>query len=451
MKKYFGTDGIRGHLGKPPISADWVLKLGWSIGTVLGDSDKTERAKILIGKDTRVSGYILESALQAGIASAGVDCYLLGPMPTPAIAYLTRVLSAKAGIVISASHNPYDDNGIKIFSSLGDKLSDELELAIEAKMEEPLITVDSKFLGKAHRIREAQGRYIEYCKSTFPHEENLKGIKLVLDCANGATYRVAPAVFQELGAEVITLGVKPDGYNINDHCGSMDPKNLQERVLQENASLGIAFDGDGDRVLMCDNRGELVDGDELVFIIAKFAHQNQTLHGGVVGTLMSNFGLEEGLKELGIEFCRTSVGDRYILEMLHQKHWMLGGESSGHVICLDANTTGDGIIAALKVLAACKKTRKTLFDLKKDMIKYPQTLINVPVEPGKNVQEVLREAEVEGCQKRIEHQLQGRGRVLLRPSGTEPVIRVMVEGRDPLVVETMAKELAFVISRSLKT
>jgi phosphoglucosamine mutase len=375
--RYFGTDGIRGRVGEKPISADWILKLGWALGTVLTGTG--QRKKVLIGKDTRVSGYMLETALEAGLASAGVDIHLVGPMPTPAVAYLTRTLRMDAGIVISASHNPYFDNGIKFFSSLGTKCSDQMEFAIEAAMDKPMVTVDSKNLGKAVRVRDAQGRYIEFCKGHFPNHLGCNNLKIVLDCANGATYQVAPFVFRELGAELIEMGVKPDGFNINAGCGSTHPQLLSEAVLLHKADLGIAFDGDGDRVLMVDHTGTLVDGDELLYIIAKWYSDTQRLTGGVVGTVMSNLGLELAFKELNIPFARTQVGDRYVLEKLQENNWNLGGEGSGHIICLDANTTGDGIMSALRVLACMQSTERSLAELKKGMNKYPQILINVPL------------------------------------------------------------------------
>lgn len=445
MKKYFGTDGIRGRVGHPPISADWILKLGWALGTALATNDYGRR-QVLIGKDTRISGYLFESALEAGLSSAGVDTLLLGPMPTPGIAYLTRALRVSAGIVISASHNPYFDNGIKFFSSEGTKLSDDLELAIEAQLEQPMITVDSRLLGKAVRVRDAEGRYIEFCKNTFPSSLDLHGMRMVVDCAHGATYRIAPSVFRELGADVIEINVKPDGYNINDHCGSTYPEGLAERVLQEHANVGIALDGDGDRVIMVDDRGEVVDGDELLFIIAKWYAETDRLKGGVVGTHMSNFGLEMAFKSAGIPFHRTSVGDRHIMESLKQNTWNLGGESSGHIICLDANTTGDGIVSALRVLAVMCFTGRTLQELKQGMTKYPQALINVPITTRANV---IDHPNIKLAVEAAERRLNGQGRVLLRPSGTEPVVRVMVEGQDLKTVESVASELAHVVQGSV--
>lgn len=450
QKKYFGTDGIRGRVGKPPISADWILKLGWAAGCVLSEQASMQshkgRSKVLIGKDTRISGYLFESALEAGLTSAGVDTLLLGPMPTPAIAYLTRALRANAGIVISASHNPYYDNGVKFFTNDGTKLPDDLELAIEAKLEQPMVTVDSKVLGKAQRLRDAEGRYIEFCKNTFPSQFTLHGFKLVIDCANGATYRVAPLIFRELGAEIIEMGIKPDGLNINDHCGSTYPQPLVERVLQEKADAGIALDGDGDRLIMVDSKGEVVDGDQLLFIIAKWYAETARLKGGVVGTLMSNLGLEQALKAAGIDFCRAAVGDRYVLELLKKNAWNLGGESSGHIICLDANTTGDGIISALRVLAVMRNTERSLSELKQGMTKFPQMLINVPV----FLQGTLAEyPSIQSAVLAAESRLNGQGRVLLRASGTEPVVRVMVEGQDSTIVQSVANELAQIVQGSI--
>lgn len=446
MKKYFGTDGVRGHVGKMPMTVDWILKLGWAAGRVLSLQDNHGlRTKVLIGKDTRVSGYLFESALQAGLTAAGVDCLLLGPMPTPAISYLTRILRASAGIVISASHNPYSDNGIKFFSSDGTKISDEMELMIEEELDKPLITVESEFLGKAQRMLEMNGRYIEFCKSTFPNSQNLTGLKLVVDCANGATYRVAPHVFKELGAEVHEINVKPNGFNINEKCGSTNPEALVARVLQEEADLGIAFDGDGDRVVMVDHLGEIVDGDEMLFIIAKWYADTGRLTGGVVGTQMSNLGLEEALRDLGIEFFRAPVGDRHVIEMLHQKGWNLGGEQSGHIICLDINKTVDGIISALRILNIVCLTKKTIAELKRGMTKYSQVLINVPISDSDYV---MNHSKIKTTLEKSQKILEGQGRVLLRPSGTEPVIRVMVEGQDIGLIKGLAQELEAVV-RSL--
>jgi phosphoglucosamine mutase len=439
MKKYFGTDGIRGRVGQPPISADWILKLGWAVGRFLTQQDP-DRKKVLIGKDTRVSGYLFESALEAGLSAAGVDTLLLGPMPTPGIAYLTRALRVNIGIVISASHNPYDDNGVKFFSAEGTKLPDEVEYEIEKLLDTPLTTVDTRALGKAQRVVDAEGRYVEFCKNTFPETLSLKGIKLVVDCAHGATYRIAPTVFKELGAEITAIGVEPDGFNINHQCGSTYPALVAEKVLQQKAAVGIALDGDGDRVIMVDETGSVVDGDELLFMIAKWYAETGRLKGGVVGTVMSNYGLEQAFKLQGIPFCRTAVGDRHVLEMLKKKGWNLGGESSGHIICLDANTTGDGIVSALKVLAVMVSTGKSLKELRQGMRRYPQILINVPVADSRanfsddpNIVSAIEVAEAS---------LKGKGRVLLRASGTETLVRVMVEGEDKAVVTVVAEKLA---------
>jgi phosphoglucosamine mutase len=435
-KKYFGTDGIRGKVGDAPITADFFLKLGWAVGRVFANEGK---GFVLLGKDTRISGYMFESALEAGLSAAGVDTRMLGPMPTPAIAYLTRTLRAKAGIVISASHNPYYDNGIKFFSVEGTKLPDELEHKIEKYLDSTMTTVDSANLGKAKRVDDAPGRYIEFCKATIPTGYDFKGLKIVLDCANGATYHVAPPVFSEIGAHVITLSCEPNGLNINDSCGSTKPKNLIAAVLQHKADLGIAFDGDGDRVLMVDHKGEVVDGDELIYIIAQSRLATNSLIGPVVGTLMSNLGMEQALKALDIPLLRAQVGDRYVMEMLTEHQGILGGENSGHIICLDKTTTGDGIVSALQVLAHIYQTGKSLHELKSQMQKYPQILINVKVAKKVNP------TEIPAIQKAVaaaEQSLGNNGRVLLRASGTEPLIRVMVEGRDEKQVTELAQQLA---------
>ena len=442
-RKYFGTDGIRGRVGEGPITAEFMLKLGWATGRVLG---RGRGDSVIIGKDTRISGYMFESALEAGLSAAGVDIRLLGPMPTPAIAYLTRTLHACAGIVISASHNPYADNGIKFFSSDGAKLDDEVEAAIEAELEQPLQTVESDSLGKAERIEDAGGRYIEFCKSTIPLSMGMRGIKIVVDCANGATYQVAPSVFSELGADVIVTGTSPDGLNINRDCGSTHPGLMQKLVLEHNADVGIALDGDGDRVIMVDHKGELVDGDELLYIIASSRQREGMLQGGVVGTLMSNLGLEHALAAMDVPFARARVGDRYVLELLQETGSQIGGESSGHIICLDRTTTGDGIVSALQVLAAMHRADMSLHELKSGMTKYPQHMINVPVSSKVDlgntpaVQEAVSSAE---------KRLAGRGRVLLRPSGTEPVVRVMVEGEDESQVVEEADQLASVVAAAV--
>ena len=435
-KQYFGTDGIRGRVGEHPITAEFMLKLGWATGRVLGPAGGD---LVIIGKDTRISGYMFESALEAGLSAAGVDIRLLGPMPTPAIAYLTRTLHACAGIVISASHNAYTDNGIKFFSGEGTKLPDDIEIAIEAELEKPMTTVESARLGKAERVADAEGRYIEFCKSTIPMSLNLKGMKLAVDCAHGATYKVAPSVFDELGAEVIAIGTEPDGLNINKDSGSTRPERLQKIVQEHQADAGIALDGDGDRLIMIDNRGDLVDGDELLFIIALSRQQRGMLQGSVVGTLMSNLGLEHALQSHSIGFERAMVGDRYVLEMLQQTGGMLGGESSGHIICLDRTTTGDGIVSALQVLAVMAQSGRSLHELKQGMVKYPMHMINVPVVNGADLASI---PAVQDAVRLAEQRLAGKGRVLLRPSGTEPVVRVMVEGEDEQQVMAEADQLA---------
>jgi phosphoglucosamine mutase len=438
-RKYFGTDGIRGRVGETPITPDFCLKLGWAAGRVFG---RNGRRRILIGKDTRVSGYMLESVMEAGLASAGVDVRLLGPMPTPAVAYLTRTLRADAGIVISASHNPFYDNGIKFFDCDGNKLEDAKELEIEAELDSPLKCVASESIGKAKRVDDARGRYIEFCKATVDRGMRLGGFKIVLDCAHGATYDVAPGVFAELGADITVIGADPDGLNINANCGSTHPEQLQAEVLARGADLGIAFDGDGDRVLMVDHRGVVLDGDELLFIVARHRKEANKLAGGVVGTLMSNFGLERALSQLSIPFARSKVGDRYVLEELKRHGWELGGEGSGHIVCLDLNTTGDGIVSALQVLAAMVTTGRTLAELRTGMDKLPQTLVNVnAMEPGR----VVGLAGVKKAVGEIEDSLAGTGRVLLRPSGTEPLVRVMVEGEDASLVARLADDLAAVV------
>lgn len=444
-KKYFGTDGIRGEVGVSPISPDFVLKLGWAVGRVLA---RGGRGHVLIGKDTRISGYMFESALEAGLSAAGTDVKLLGPMPTPGVAYLTRTLHAQAGIVISASHNPHFDNGIKFFSQQGTKLPDVVEEEIEAELERPMKTVTSARLGKAGRVADAAGRYIEFCKSTIPSRFDFKGMKLVVDCAHGATYHVAPCVFEERGAEVIPLGVNPNGLNINDGVGSLHPAALQQAVLEHRADAGIALDGDGDRVLMVDHRGELVDGDELLYIIARARLDGEGMRGPVIGTLMSNLGLEHALEDLGLKFYRAAVGDRYVMELLETHHGVLGGESSGHIICLDRTSTGDGIVSALQVLAAMLTSGRVLHELKAGMTKYPQHMVNVRVQDkdllrkSSMIQQAVQEAEAE---------LGNRGRILLRPSGTEPVVRVMVEGQDATEVERLTQRLAGIVESALRS
>lgn len=442
-KKYFGTDGIRGRVGEVPISPDYFLKLGWAVGNVLALATQAEkRTKVLIGKDTRISGYMFESALEAGLVAAGVDVHLLGPMPTPGVAYLTRTLQAGAGIVISASHNQHADNGIKFFSPDGAKLADELEYSIETFLERPHITtVESEFLGRAVRINDAQGRYIEFCKSTFPKGLNLRGLKIVVDCANGAAYNIAPNVFEELGATVIAIAANPDGLNINLDCGATNTRFLSAKVKEVGADIGIALDGDGDRVIFVDHTGEIVDGDELLCIIARWYQHKSYNIGGVAGTLMSNYGLELAFARMGIPFCRTNVGDRYILEALRQRNWLLGGESSGHIICLDAHSTGDGIIAALRVLALLVSFGQTLFEQKQLMQKHPQLLINIPI---KNTMDI-NSSTIKAAVIAAETKLQKQGRVLLRASGTEPLVRVMVEGLDAELVKTIAEDLVAII------
>ncbi|MGB1747304.1 MAG: phosphoglucosamine mutase [Pseudohongiellaceae bacterium] len=441
QKRYFGTDGIRGKVGQAPITPDFMLKLGWAAGKVFMQGG--HRSKILIGKDTRISGYMFEAALEAGLTAAGVDINLTGPMPTPAIAYLTRTLRAQAGIVISASHNSFEDNGIKFFSDNGTKLPDEIELAIEAELSKALTTVAPKSLGKASRIDDARGRYIEFCKSTVGSRLTLSGLKVVVDCANGATYDIAPAVLSELGADVVSIGTNPNGLNINDKIGSTSPAALKEKVLEVGADLGVALDGDGDRSIMVDHQGNVVDGDEMLFVIACERRRRNIEFGGVVGTKMSNLGMELALAEREVPFARTAVGDRFVLQEMQQRGWQLGGESSGHIICHDITTTGDGIVSALQVLTAVVLTGKPLRELRGAMQKFPQTMINVRLgqDPDVSASQSVRDA-VSG----VEDKLQGRGRVLLRPSGTEPVLRVMVEGEDADLVARLARELADVVA-----
>ncbi len=441
QRKYFGTDGIRGRVGVWPITPDFILKLGWAVGTVLA---RQGSGKVLIGKDTRISGYMFESALEAGLAAAGFDIHLLGPMPTPAIAYLTRTLRAQAGIVISASHNPYYDNGIKFFSAQGTKLPDEIEIAIEEQLEQTMTTVDSARLGKAIRIVDAPGRYIEFCKSTVASHITFNGLKLIVDCANGAAYHIAPNVFLELGADVTQIGGEPNGLNINFECGATHVDLLKQRVLQEKADIGIALDGDADRIIMVDHEGNVLDGDELLYIIVKHRHELGTLKGGVVGTVMSNLGLEIAIRDMGIDFVRVPVGDRHIMAELAKRNWHLGGEPSGHIICSDAITTGDGIITALQVLSTLRDTGQSLSELRKGLQRLPQVLVNVKIsqpdiDPNLNarVSSALHEAET---------MLGQNGRVLLRRSGTEPLVRVMVEGEDAEQVKQLAQQLALIVT-----
>ncbi|GAB5414935.1 MAG: phosphoglucosamine mutase [Congregibacter sp.] len=439
-KQYFGTDGIRGLVGEAPITPDFVLKLGWACGRVFSRSIKGRgRCSVIIGKDTRVSGYMFESALEAGLVAAGVDVKLLGPMPTPAVALMTRTQNADAGIVISASHNPYYDNGIKFFSAEGSKLPDEIELAIEQEIDQPLACVESSDLGKVQRLVDAAGRYIEFCKSTVPEGFSLRGLRIAVDCANGATYHIAPSVLSELGAEVLPLGVTPDGFNINREVGSTDMTALAELVRARDCDLGIAYDGDGDRVLFLDHLGEPVDGDQLLYVIALYRLRKGSSDAGVVGTLMSNLGLELALREEGLQFVRAKVGDRYVREMMVAQGWHLGGESSGHIICSDVTTTGDGIVSSLQILLALREADRPLRELVEQMPMLPQTMINVRVAPGQSVEGSEQIARAVAA---TEAALGDDGRVLLRPSGTEPVIRVMVEGRDETQVDTLCQQLA---------
>lgn len=439
-RKYFGTDGVRGRVGTSPITPDLVMRLGYAAGKVLAQTSDSGSAKpvVLIGKDTRISGYMLEAALEAGFSAAGVDVMLAGPMPTPAIAYLTRALRLSAGVVISASHNPYDDNGIKFFSASGNKLLDSVESAIEAALDQPMECVPSEKLGKAKRLFDAQGRYIEFCKSTFPTELDLRGLKIVVDCAHGAAYHIAPDVFHELGAEVVAIGNQPNGLNINDGVGATAPATLSAAVKEHKADLGIALDGDADRLLMVDASGRTYNGDELLYIMVKDRMATAPVEG-VVGTLMTNMALEVAFKEMGIGFARAKVGDRYVLEVLQERGWLIGGEGSGHLLFLDKHTTGDGIVSALQVLSALKRSGRTLPEAISDLALYPQTLINVKVSPGYDWQKsraVLEEKEI------VEAELGDSGRVLIRASGTEPLIRVMVEAKDPDIANKMARRIA---------
>jgi phosphoglucosamine mutase len=445
-RKYFGTDGVRGKVGEYPITPEFVMHLGYAAGKVLASADwhlsAGTRPAVLIGKDTRISGYLLESALQAGLIAAGVDVYLAGPIPTPAVAYLTRALRLQAGVVISASHNPFEDNGIKFFSGDGNKLPDETERAIEAGLDAPIVTMTSARLGKAKRIDDAAGRYIEFCKSSFPYELDLRGLKLVVDCAHGAAYHIASHVFHELGADVVAIGVQPDGKNINDGYGATSPANLQLAVKEQGADLGIALDGDGDRLVMVDAEGKLYDGDQLLYIIAQHRKAQGVLKGGVVGTLMTNLGFEHAMQRSGIPFARAKVGDRYVMELLQQNGWQLGGENSGHIICLDRHSTGDGIISALQVLHALRDRKQTLAQAAAELVMYPQVLINVRMAKGGDL---ANHAEVRAAVSAAEAALQGKGRVLLRPSGTEPLLRVMVEGEDRATVQQQAERIAQVV------
>jgi len=453
-RKYFGTDGVRGRVGEAPITPDFVMRLGYSAGKVLVAHESAraqlkagERPAVLIGKDTRISGYMLEAALEAGFAAAGVDVCLVGPMPTPAIAYLTRALRLQVGVVISASHNPYYDNGIKFFSAHGTKLPDSLEAEIEAGIDAPLGCVPSADLGRARRINDAAGRYIEFCKSSFPNDLDLRGLKIVVDCAHGAAYHIAPHVLHELGAEVSTVGAEPNGLNINDEVGATAPAALRKAVLAQQADLGIALDGDGDRVMMVDAEGNLYDGDQLLFAIVR-SRLRQGPVSGVVGTLMTNLAFEHGLQELGVPFARAAVGDRYVMEMLQEKGWLYGGENSGHILCLDKHSTGDGIVSALQVLSALRQAGGDLRALLGGLALYPQKLINVPLVKGFPWKD---HPHIAAAQRAVESTLDGSGRVLLRASGTEPLLRVMVEGRDAATVLDAAQKLAEAVREAVSS
>lgn len=437
-RKYFGTDGIRGRVGEAPIAPEFVMRLGYAAGRVLAQRTAGIKPAVLIGKDTRVSGYLLEAALEAGFSAAGVDVMLSGPLPTPAVAYLTRALRLSAGVVISASHNPFDDNGIKFFSADGNKLPDETEAMIEAALEAPMGCVRSEQLGRAKRIDDAAGRYIEFCKSTFPSDSDLRGMKLVVDCAHGAAYQTAPHVFHELGADVVAVGASPNGLNINDKVGATHPEALRRAVLEHKADLGIALDGDADRLLMCDGEGRVYNGDELLYLIVRDRTRNRHVPGAV-GTLMSNFGLEQAFQRLGVAFDRAKVGDRYVLETLQQRGWLFGGESSGHLLCLDCHTTGDGTISALQVLGAIRRSGLSMSGLTGDLVLYPQRLINVRVDKGFDWQ---RHDGLATARAHVERELGKDGRVLIRPSGTEPLLRVMVEARSDDVAERLARQMA---------
>jgi phosphoglucosamine mutase len=448
VRKHFGTDGVRGTVGQSPMTPDFVLRLGYAAGKIF--SRKGSHSAVCIGKDTRISGYMIESALEAGFSAAGVDVHMCGPIPTPAVAYLARALRLSAGIVISASHNPYPDNGIKIFSGDGFKLPDDIEAEIEAQMDQPMGCNEAAKLGKVWRVDDAGGRYIEFCKSTFPSQLDLKGMRIVLDCAHGAAYNVAPHVFHELGADVSSIGVKPDGMNINDKIGATAPSLLQKQVTAEKADLGIGLDGDADRVVIIDGKGRLYDGDELLYVIASHRAKDRRSAGkmsGVAGTLMTNFAFEKAMARLGIPFGRAKVGDRYVLEMMREKGWELGGENSGHVICLDKHTTGDGIVSALQVLHALRESGRSLAELTADLVMFPQVLLNVAVPRGFQWEkhEGIRKAQAD-----VEQSLNGKGRVLLRPSGTEPVLRVMVEGEPRDAIESAAKSIADAVKHAAR-
>lgn len=446
-KAFFGTDGIRGAVGAEPITPKTIVHLGWALGTVI--KRHYGKGSVLVGKDTRVSGYLLESAMEAGLSSAGMDVVMLGPLPTPAIAYLTQTARANAGVVISASHNHYSDNGIKFFSPNGTKISDEVQAEIEQLMSEDMNVVESRELGKAHRMDDAVGRYVEFCKGTIPRRMDFRGLKVALDCANGAAYQSAPAAFHELGADIEVINNKPNGFNINNDCGSTHIEGLQKLVLEQKCDVGIAFDGDADRVLMVDSRGDVVDGDQLLFVIADSLQKQGRLKGGVVGTLMSNFGMEKALEQREIPFFRAKVGDRYVMQELKARDWVIGGESSGHIICLDKTTTGDGLVSALQVLTQMKFMQKPLHELAAEMQMYPQTMINVKLPQGTNAASVCELDAVNQAVKFAEQALAGTGRVLLRPSGTEPVIRVMVEGQNAELVDTTCEQIAEAVRQQL--
>jgi phosphoglucosamine mutase len=450
-KKFFGTDGIRGRVGNTPITPEFVMHLGYSAGKVLASADrylsKDEHPAVLIGKDTRISGYMLESALQAGLSAAGVDVLLTGPMPTPAVAYLTRALRLQAGIVISASHNPFEDNGIKFFSASGNKLSDTTEDDIEMGLDAPITSMPSAQLGRARRVSDASGRYIEFCKSTFPYHLDLRDIRIVVDCSHGATYHIAGHVFHELGADVVVIGAQPDGLNINQKCGATHGTTIQKAVRQHHADIGIALDGDGDRLIMSDKNGSLYDGDQLLYIIAKHRQQRKILRGGVIGTLMTNLAIENGFNKLDIPFARANVGDRHVLELIQKKGWELGGEGSGHIICIDKHTTGDGIISALQVLYAMQDSSKSLAELLRGVKLYPQQLINVKVQKGFDFNSI---ASIKDAQKKAEHDLGNRGRILLRASGTEPLVRVMVEGESKQKVKYWVEYISNTLQSATK-
>jgi len=446
-KPFFGTDGIRGAVGVEPITPKTIVHLGWALGTVV--KRHYGKGSVLVGKDTRVSGYLLESAMEAGLSSAGMDVTMLGPLPTPAIAYLTQTARANAGVVISASHNHYSDNGIKFFSPNGSKISDEIQTEIEALMSEPMVVVESQELGKAYRMDDAVGRYVEFCKGTIPRRMDFKGLKVAIDCANGAAYQSAPAAFHELGADIHVINNKPNGFNINNNCGSTHIQGLQKLVVDENCDVGIAFDGDADRVLMVDRHGDVVDGDQLLFVIADSLRKQKRLKGGVVGTLMSNFGMEKALQERDIPFVRAKVGDRYVMQELKARNWVIGGESSGHIICLDKTTTGDGLVSALQVLTQMKFMDRSLHELASEMQMYPQTMINVRLPQGTNAAGICELVEVTEAVREAESTLADTGRVLLRPSGTEPVIRVMVEGKDQVLVQSVCQDISEVVVNQL--